>query len=178
VIDELLAADDALPRARRKKLVVRPMRDAVLVYERDTHHVHSLDAHAAAVWELCDGERNLSAVTAALAARPGTAVDREMIAEVVGQLAAAGLLEGEPRRRRGRVPRRTMLRWVGAAALPFVATVLAPTPAQAAVCSRPTGRPNGCPCSAPSNCASGNCNSCPQGQVCCQGSGCGAGACG
>jgi hypothetical protein len=169
-----------LPRARRERLVLRPLRDELLVYDLDSHRVHCLNPVAAAVWRQCDGRATPAQIAARLVGDATIDMRADLREEVVAlaldRLSAAGLLLG-PRPPRPRLRRRELMRWLGAAALPLVASVVAPTPAEAARCSVATNRPNGCPCTSNGQCQSGNCNNCPGGFICCSGNSCNAASC-
>lgn len=58
-------ADVHVPR-RRPGLTVRHGPDGAVIIDRHGHHVASLDATAAALWELCDGETDVDEITAAV----------------------------------------------------------------------------------------------------------------
>jgi hypothetical protein len=48
------------PLARTEELVTTTSKDEVLVYDKTAHHIHHLNASAAQVWYLCDGERTVA----------------------------------------------------------------------------------------------------------------------
>lgn len=117
------------PRSRANGLVVRHLPDEVVVYDTDSHQAHCLNRTAAAVFLHADGRRTLSEIAALVG--PGTG--RDTVRDALDQLAAAGLLESapaEPASSRREVLQRVGL---GAAVLaPVVASLLVPTPAEAA----------------------------------------------
>lgn len=55
-------ADLKVPAARSLDLVTTESKDEVLVYDQAVHHIHHLNASAAKVWRLCDGERTVSEI--------------------------------------------------------------------------------------------------------------------
>ena len=55
-------ANLSVPAARTIDLVTTESKDEVLVYDQTVHHIHHLNASAAKVWRLCDGERTVSEI--------------------------------------------------------------------------------------------------------------------
>ena len=121
------------PVARRKGLLTRELPDELLVYERDEHRAHCLNRTAAAVFANADGTRTVADL-ALLLAPGGDRIESEaVVEEALARLAEAGLLEGGT----GAAgwSRREVVRRVGIGAallLPAVASVVVPTPAEAA----------------------------------------------
>lgn len=129
------------PLARRDGLVVRDLAGETLVYDRECHQAHCLNPTSAAVFRLCDGERSPGEIAALLA--EGDAAARLAVVELaLQQLSTARLLcEGD---RPGasasgcdqgaddRVTSRRELLRLAALALPAIASIVAPPPAQAA----------------------------------------------
>jgi hypothetical protein len=161
------------PRARTSGLVVRELPEETLVYDLGSHRAHCLNRGAALVFRLCDGTRSRAQIAAAVTAQ-GAAADRAAVNLALAQLAGAGLLEAgdapEGRQPPAEPSRRRLLRAAGATLLlPAVASVVAPTPAEAATCffdcidpntgdNRPEG--TGCNCGGPTCngiCLSGLC---------------------
>jgi hypothetical protein len=141
------------PAARREGILVREIGDEAIVYDRRSHAAHCLNRTAAAVFRAADGTRTRDeiATCGALAGhpRPQRALAVDLALE---ELERVGLLEktGAP----APAGRREALRRVGIGAallLPAVTTVLAPSPAEAAVtCVGPggcSGKDDGTPCS-------------------------------
>jgi hypothetical protein len=137
------------PRTRRSGLLLRELPEELLVYDQERHTAHCLNRTAALVFRHADGTRT----PAQLSALPGA--DAEVVSLALRQLEDAGLLEpgvsaAVPEAAQG-MSRREVARRVGIAAailLPAVATIVAPTPAEAAAtcvtsCS---SQPNGTPC--------------------------------
>lgn len=151
------------PLARTEGLVVRELREEVLVYDLERHRAVCLNRTAAAVWRLCDGRRDADSLARRLGEELKTEAPREVVLFALEQLERERLLAGTARRaRRGGtkagagVSRRELLKRAGvgaALALPLVTSILAPTPAKAASCL-PTG--SGCGTSA--QCCSGLCS--------------------
>lgn len=127
------------PETRRSGLLIRELPDELLVYDRQQHRAHCLNRTAALVFRHADGSRTSDELSAV------TGLDGDVVALAVEQLREAGLLEGAVVAGEAPVPaqgpaaegmsRRAVARRVGLAAailLPAVATIVAPTPAEAA----------------------------------------------
>lgn len=160
------------PRARREGLVVRDLPEETVVYDRERHQAHCLNRTAALVFRHADGTRSITEL-ASLLGEAEAGAREAAVALALEQLAQAGLV-CEPASAPG-ASRREALRRVGIGAallLPAVASVLAPTPAEAATCvTNCVGQPNGTPCNcfAPSvPCGSATCvaDSCSDGGGC------------
>ena len=148
-----------LPRARTRDLVIRELDDETLVYDTERDKAHCLNRTAALVWGQCDGRTTVREVARSLRSEFSVSVDEDIVWLAVKQLERFHLVE--PGLKSPSVSRRSlMLKYAPAAlALPVIMSISAPTPAGAAsLCSQPTGRPNGCPCSSSSQCASNFCN--------------------
>lgn len=147
-----MAAEERPARACRDLLVV-PVDDETLVYDRDRHRAHSLARGAAAIWQACDGRRSPAAIAAAVARRTGEPVGEELVRAVLRRLRRAGLLDP------GYVPatspaRRRFVLGTGALTAFAVLSMTVPASGQAATC-----RPNGQACTASAQCCSGCCRS-------------------
>jgi hypothetical protein len=149
----------ARPKARAEGVVVRELPDEVLVYDLDTHKAVCLNSTAAAVWRLCDGRRSAEEIRSALERKAGGGVPVELVWLALEQLGKDKLLDARvprPEALAG-ITRRELIRRIGlaaAVALPAVASVVAPTPAQAASCL-----PTGSACSDGAQCCSSVCTS-------------------
>lgn len=146
------------PLARQQGLVVQKLDDEVLVYDLERHRAHCLNPAAAAVWELCDGQTSVADMVQRLQTSIHPAVDEVFIRHGLGQLSKRHLLQ-QPIAREAGLSRREALRRFGAAAaigLPVVASILAPTAAEAATCAGPGQSCIGIPCCA-GMCIAGMC---------------------
>jgi len=142
------------PQTRRSGLLIRELPDELLVYDQEQHRAHCLNRTAALVFQQADGTRTLDELARAL--DPAAAAGPDAVSAVtlaVAQLAEAGLLEGHPLPDgpASSLSRREVARRFGIAAailLPAVATLVAPTPAEAAAtCVQScAGQLNGTPC--------------------------------
>ena len=120
------------PQARREGLVLRELPDELLVYDTTQHRAHCLNRTAADVFRHADGTRTVSDLGRLVVPAADPAEGEEAVRLAVERLGGAGLLEGG-------LPvssRREFVRRVGIGAailLPAVVSILAPTPAEAAV---------------------------------------------
>jgi Coenzyme PQQ synthesis protein D (PqqD) len=152
------AVKQTKPLARKEGLVIQELPDEVLVYDLDRDRAHCLNETAAYVWQHCDGRTTTDQIAQALGAKANAAVDEKVVWLAIDQLRRNHLMTNTP------IPppaiagmnRRDMVRALGLAAVvavPVVASIVAPTPAQAATCVASGG-----PCTIGSQCCSGVCN--------------------
>jgi hypothetical protein len=138
---------ERLPSARSEGLIVESLEHELLVYDTERDRAHSLNAVAAAVWELSDGRRDAGLLAEGAAAKLGEAVSEEAVWRALSQLDERGLLDGElPRRISGpEYSRRQAVRRMGvigasaAFAAPLVKSIVVPTVAQAGASCVPQG---------------------------------------
>jgi hypothetical protein len=155
------------PVARRDGLLTRDLKDELLVYARDEHRAHCLNRTAATVFKNADGTRTVTDLARLVAPEADRTASEAVVGETLARLAEAGLLEGDPAA--AGWSRREVVRRVGIGAailLPAIASVVAPTPAEAAAtcatscASKADGTPCTCfganPCTA--TCVSGTCS--------------------
>jgi hypothetical protein len=110
-----------VPRPRSRGLVSQVVDGETLLYVEETHQASCLNAPAARIWELCDGERTVEAISA------GAKLDPDVVAQALRQLGEAGLLENAAGLPPGvDLSRRRMLVGVGLAAIPIILLVTAP----------------------------------------------------
>jgi hypothetical protein len=160
LIGELMRerTDPAKPLARAEGVVIRELAEEVLVYDLDTHKAVCLNSTAASVWRLCDGRRDAADIRRALEKTAGGAVPEELVWLALEQLGKDKLLDARIPRpvELAGISRREMIRRVGltaAIALPAIASIVAPTSADAASCL-----PQGAGCQESAQCCSGlNC---------------------
>jgi len=128
--------------ARRKNVIVRQLRDELLVYDERTKKAHCLNDLAAAVWKLCDGTTTVSEMVRRLEKESKSPVDVKLVWTALVQLRKSGLLLGEVPSfdDRSVISRRALARKMGVAAvtlaLPVITSILVPTPAEAASCAQ------------------------------------------
>lgn len=125
----------AVPAARTIDLVTTHSQDEVLVYDQQSHHIHHLNAQAAAVWRLCDGRRTVDHISVA------SRLDETAVRLALGALADAHLLEGDLQAGlRNTTSRRSFLKKAtaaGAVALPTIVSISSPAAAQSTSPSNP-----------------------------------------
>ena len=115
------------PKARKNQLLVHPLDDEMVVYDRTQKRAHRLNVAVSRVWSLLDGERSMNEIAGELE------MDESVVALAIDDLANAQLLEtSEPLS----VSRRSALRRVAGAAavgvlLPVVTSIPAPLAAMA-----------------------------------------------
>jgi hypothetical protein len=122
-----------MPKAKTERLIVRVIDGETLVYDRGRDAASCLNEFAARVWRECDGETSVAAIAAALGE------DEHAVWLALHQLTKAQLLteaiafppEMSAAKSRREVAGRLGM-GLGAAA--FVASIVAPMPAQAASC--------------------------------------------
>jgi hypothetical protein len=124
------------PRARTEGVIVRRIGDEVVVYDRERHLAHCLNRTAAVVFQSADGRRTVTELQALLGAESGCDVHEDVVWTSLDRLAEAHLLEGDATPSRlGDHSRREALRQVGlgmAVLAPVIASLIVPTPAEAA----------------------------------------------
>jgi hypothetical protein len=124
--------------ARSTGLVIRELPGETVVYDRESHRAHCLNATASLVFGHCDGRRTIEELADLLGTdEPATRI--EAARNTVAALLEAGLLQpGTP----APPSRRETLRRVGLGAallVPAVTSLLVPTPAEAAATCIPIG---------------------------------------
>jgi hypothetical protein len=128
------------PLARKEGLVIQELPDEVLVYDLERDRAHCLNQTAAFVWQRCDGRTSAGEIARSLGQEVNASVDEKVVWFAIDQLGRNHLMATLP------VPphsvaglnRREMVRALGiaaAVAVPVVASIVAPTPAQAGTCA-------------------------------------------
>ena len=144
------------PQARADGLIVQELGEEVLIYDLERHRAHCLNRTAALVWKQCDGRKTVGQLARVLGAELGRPVNHVVVGLALDQLHRSSLLRGPAPRRASQavMSRRELARSLGlaAAALPLVASITAPTAAQAA-----TLLPVNANCSVDGDCASQCC---------------------
>jgi hypothetical protein len=123
------------PKARHESILIQEMATEILAYDVDGGKAHCLNATAAAVWHLCDGQTPVAEIVKQLAAEIDTPANEEVVRLALDQLHQAGLLEGPiPKEIQAGLARRVLLQKLAYAAMavPLVTSLIAPTPAMAA----------------------------------------------
>lgn len=125
------------PLARKEGLVVQHLPDEVLIYDLETNRAHCLNETAGLVWQACDGRKTTSQITRELSAKLNAKLDDKIVWLALAQLSRKNLLVNAPipPSKLNGVNRREMVRALGLTAvvgIPVVASIVAPTPAEAA----------------------------------------------
>ncbi|MFN2578344.1 MAG: PqqD family protein [Pyrinomonadaceae bacterium] len=150
------------PLARKEGLVIEELSDEVLIYDLERDRAHCLNQTAAFVWQRCNGRKSARDITRELSSTVGERLDDKIVWLALHQLKRNHLLIDAP------IPpakvvgmdRREMVRALGltaAVAIPVVASIVAPTPAEAATGCASAGQP--CGGSNPACCSGCACNS-------------------
>jgi len=146
------------PRARKDGLVVETLPDETLVYDLDRDVAHCLNRSASLVWNHCDGQTTTKQIARVVALEIKQPIDERFVWLALDQLQRNNLLAEAPPRPPNMtgLNRRTALRALGLSAavvIPVVASIVAPTPAQAASgCANPGQSCASIPCCAGSIC--------------------------
>lgn len=123
------------PRVRKDGLVVQPLIDETLIYDKATHDVHCLNRTATLVWKYADGKHTVTEIAQSMSSELHSPVDEAVVSYTLGQLKKRDLLDNHAAIAQA-IPymtRREFLRLVpmGAALVPVVASIVAPQPAEA-----------------------------------------------
>src|SRR5436853_424469 len=86
-------ANQILPRARTKELIVREMPEEVLVYDTDREKAHCLNQTSAFVWKHCDGKTTVKEMAALFEKEFATLIDEDVVWLALNQLRRLRLLE-------------------------------------------------------------------------------------
>ena len=138
-----------LPRSSRQHISVQKIGREMLVYDERRHMAFCLNQTSSVIWELASGERTLDELVTIVSAALNTPLSRELVALAVAELREQELIEAaHVSNSEAPVSRRDLLVKLGvasAALLPAVASIVAPTAAQAysgcVDCSIAPGRP-------------------------------------
>ena len=126
------------PLARKSEIYVEHLPNEVVLYNKTNHQAHCLNMTVFAVWENADGTKTVDEIADIIEQRFKISSSRELVLLALTELEKADLLENTatvtaealtPSRRD--VARKLALAGVSASLLPFVASIMAPTPAMA-----------------------------------------------
>jgi hypothetical protein len=146
------------PCARKDGLIVQNLPDETLIYDLERDRAHCLNQTAALVWQHCDGRSNVREIARVLGREIKQPLDEKVVWLAIDQLGRNHLLKETPALPASfaGLNRREVMRALGlsaAVAIPLVASIVAPTPAQAATCL-----PGGSACSSAAQCCSNVCD--------------------
>lgn len=127
------------PRKISQEVSVQQIGAETLIYDGRRHLAFCLNASSASVWRIADGTRTIAQMCDAASAELGHEVSEELVRFTVETLRSEGLIEPPTEADNGIdagcvISRRAMLRQLGvsgAMLLPVVASIVAPTAAQA-----------------------------------------------
>jgi hypothetical protein len=142
-------------RPRHTSALMVPLRDELVVYQKETFHAHALNSTAGEVWKLADGTRTVAEIARSLAAKSNTPADEGLVWMTLKKLRKADLLARMSREERELVSRRKFVRQAGRAALvlPVITSILVP---EASAATSPCLH-NLAPCTLPAQCCSNLC---------------------
>lgn len=162
------------PTARKDDLVIQEVDGETLVYDLKTNKVVSLNKTSALVWHNCDGKKGPTEIAEIIQDKIGAKVNEDIVYFAVNQLNKENLLKPafDYSDKFTGMSRREVIRKIGLGtivALPVVASIVAPTSAEAqtgcVALPIPPGTMTGsmCPCTTPAQCSGGNCSTgmCP-----------------
>ena len=139
--------------ARKNGLVVQEMPDEVLIYDLNSNKAHCLNSAAALVWRSCNGTNSIADIVREFETAGAGRVSEDFIWLAIDQLNEKDLLESRIPVKFGGSSRRQAIKAIGlgaVAALPVVASLMAPATALGSV---------SCACTSSAQCASLNCPS-------------------
>jgi hypothetical protein len=129
-------AGNKKPLAKDKQLIRRQVDSELIVYDSAGEKAHCLNETAARVWDACDGRTSVSDIAAGLSRELKTDVREQTVWQALAQLEKADLLQEAivPAELAHQLARREAVRtlaYASVVAVPLVASIVAPTPAQA-----------------------------------------------
>lgn len=158
------------PLSRQSDILVQNVEDELLIYDLRINKAYCLNQTSALVFQFSDGTKTASEISELISQKLGVLVSEDFVWLALQNLEKENLLGNneELADYLAGLSRRKMIKRVGLAsmaALPVIASVIAPTAAQ-----QISTLPSFSRCSAPDNCTSGNCASTPflpVGMFCC-----------
>jgi hypothetical protein len=123
------------PRRKREKILTERVGAELVVVDTKRNKAHCLNESSAFIWEQCDGETTVVEIAERVEERFGHSEGLEVTRLALHQFVAARLLDGQTRVEAG-MNRRAFISKaaLAAAAIPVIASVIAPTPVYAASC--------------------------------------------
>jgi hypothetical protein len=125
------------PLARKNDIYVEQLPNEVVIYDKISHQAHCLNRTVFTVWEHADGTRTVDEISEVLSGVLGAPLTRDATLVALEDLRNANLLQTSPKLDDVLMPsrrdlgRKFALAGVSASLLPFVASIMAPTPAMA-----------------------------------------------
>ncbi len=125
------------PVARKNDIYVEQLPNEVVIYDKVNHQAHCLNKTVFTVWEHADGTRTVDELSELLSGALSAPLNRDATLVALEDLRNANLLQtpskldAAPLPSRRDLGRKFALAGVSASLLPFVASIMAPTPAMA-----------------------------------------------
>jgi hypothetical protein len=129
---------NVLPVARKDNVVIQEADGDVLIYDLKENKAFCLNQTAAAVWQLCNGGRDVTEIAKQLAPETGGSANEDLVWLALDQLKRENLIERNFEGIFDGMSRRAVIRKIGLSsmvALPVVASLLAPAAVSAASCT-------------------------------------------
>jgi len=136
------------PVGRKTDIVVQELDGEVLIYDLKTNKALCLNPTSAAIWNACDGTRDVDQLRQVASESLKAPVDDAMIWLAIDQLQKENLVSDAPDTQEffGKTSRREVIKRIGlgtAIALPIIASIVAPGALRAASGGLPSGTPSG-----------------------------------
>lgn len=125
------------PITRKNDIYIEQLPNEVVIYDKVNHQAHRLNKTVFTVWEHADGTRTVDELSELLAGALSAPLNRDATLLALEDLRSANLLQTSPKLDGGPMPSRRdlgkkfALAGVSASLLPFIASIVAPTPAMA-----------------------------------------------
>jgi len=149
-----------LPKSRESEVVVKDFEKEILIYDLTTDEAHCLNETSALVYQFCNGKNTVAEISNLISKKLNQPVTEDLVWLALDSFKKNNLLEQSEQFgiNFNNLSRRQVIKKIGLGSmvmLPLISSLVAPTPAQAQ--SGATNLPLLAACSAPSQCASGNC---------------------
>jgi hypothetical protein len=122
------------PRSIRQGISVQQIGTETLLYDERRHLAFCLNESSSVIWRLADGEHTIALIREAASAELKTQLSEDFVLYALGELRKDGLVEPSEVEGRATISRRAALQKLGvggALLLPAIASIVAPTAAQA-----------------------------------------------
>src|SRR3954454_16499864 len=86
----------AVPAAQSDGVLVQPLGDETVIYDRESKEAHCLKPLAAVVFDCCDGHATVADIASMSTQRLGEAITDADVADAVHQLESLDLLQAAP----------------------------------------------------------------------------------
>lgn len=125
------------PLARKTNVYVEHLLNEVIVYDKTNHQAHSLNSTVFEVWKNADGTKTVDDLAGILSEKFRLPSSGDLVVLALEDLKRANLVEDDSKLASAELPsrreigRKLAIAGVSASLLPFVASIVAPTPAMA-----------------------------------------------